>query len=125
MQGLSGVGDEEDGPAHISFVPQATGRVRRPVIPDGCNYNAHLYYLLLPGLAGRRAFIERMRQQGISSVFHYVPLHSSVFGRASGRAHGELAHTDATSDRLVRLPFWIGLEGEIDRIIAEAISASS
>ncbi len=104
---------------------EAAGRVRRPVIPVDCAHNAHLYYLLLPDLAKRTSFIEGMLGREISPVFHYVPLHSSPLGRAIGRTSGEMVNTDAISDRLVRLPFWIGLEDELDRVIAETIAAAS
>ena len=63
---------------HQTFEPlEGKGQVRRPVVSDGCEHNAHLYYLLLPNLTDRIAFIDRMRQKGISTVFHYVPLHCS------------------------------------------------
>ena len=56
-------------------------------------------------------FISTMKNLGISSVFHYVPLHSSAFSGISGFPVGDLPVTDSLSERLVRLPFWIGLEG--------------
>jgi len=83
-----------------------------------------MYYLLLEDLTARTRFIERMRAQGIGPVFHYIPLHSSPFGRLHARAQGSLAVTDASSDRLVRLPLWIGLEEELDRVIAATIRAT-
>jgi dTDP-4-amino-4,6-dideoxygalactose transaminase len=108
---------------HAFAAAEAQGRLRRPIIPAGCTHNAHLYYLLLPDLASRTSFIERMREQDISPVFHYVPLHTSPFGRAVGRAHGSLAVTDAASERLVRMPFWLGLEPELERVIETALRA--
>jgi len=99
-------------------------RARGPVIPADCTHNAHMYYLLLEDLTARTRFIERMRAQGIGPVFHYIPLHSSPFGRLHARAQGSLAVTDASSDRLVRLPLWIGLEDQLDRVIAATISAT-
>jgi dTDP-4-amino-4,6-dideoxygalactose transaminase len=111
---------------HEAFADlEAAGRVRRPIVPDDCEHNAHIYYLLLPGLAERSAFIARMRELGIGPVFHYVPLHSSPFGCSAGRAHGSMAQTDACSDRIVRLPLWIGLEDELELVIAGAIAAAS
>ena len=91
---------------------------RRPIVPEQCQHNAHMYYLLLPDLAGRTRFIETLKASGIGSVFHYVPLHSAPAGKAYGRAHGELRHTDALSDRLVRLPLWVGLDDHIHNVIA-------
>ena len=109
---------------HQTFEPlEGKGQVRRPVVSDGCEHNAHLYYLLLPNLTDRIAFIDRMRQKGISTVFHYVPLHCSPAGEKFGRSHGDLPVTVDLAERLVRLPLWVGLEEQIDRVIAEAFSA--
>lgn len=103
---------------------EAEGKVQRPVVPDECLHNGHLYHLLLPDLASRTAFIERLVGRGIQPVFHYVPLHSSPFGRTVGRAVRDMAHTESISERLVRLPLWLGLEEHQDAVIAEVIAAS-
>lgn len=95
-------------------------RLRRPLIPDNCQHNAHLYYLLLPSLEERGAFIQAMRAQGIHCVFHYVPLHRAPQGERCGRASGALTITEEVADRLVRLPLWLGLEEEQEWVI-EAI----
>src|SRR6185312_15864864 len=87
----------------------------------GCRHNAHMYYLLLPSLAARTAFVAAMERRRISTVFHYVPLHSSPAGRRFGRDSGDLRLTDEMSERLVRLPLWIGLERFQDRVIEAAI----
>ena len=64
------------------------------------------------------------RPTGIQSVFHYVPLHSSPFGRSVGRSVGDMSDTDAASERLVRLPLWLGLEEQLPGVIAEVIAAA-
>jgi dTDP-4-amino-4,6-dideoxygalactose transaminase len=102
---------------------EASGQVRRPIVPEHCRHNAHMYYLLLPDADARTAFIARLASNGIYSVFHYVPLHSSPFGRSIGRAVGDLAQTDDISGRLVRLPLWLGLEEHQDRVIDVVIDA--
>ncbi|WP_263771530.1 dTDP-4-amino-4,6-dideoxygalactose transaminase [Propionivibrio soli] len=84
--------------------------VRRPIIPRECVHNAHMYYVLLPGLAQRTAFIEQLKAKEISAVFHYIPLHSSPRGQAIGRFSGSMLNTDKAGDCLVRLPMWLGLE---------------
>jgi dTDP-4-amino-4,6-dideoxygalactose transaminase len=103
---------------------EAHGIVRRPIVPDDCVHNAHMYYVLLPGLEQRTAFIDRLGQAGIQPVFHYVPLHSSPFGRTIGRPVGDLPQTTAAGERLVRLPLWLGIEEHLDRVIAEVIDAA-
>ena len=62
----------------------------------------------------------RMKQAGIGTVFHYVPLHNSPAGRLHGRASGELDHTISISEWLVRLPLWIGVEHHMDKILEAA-----
>ena len=103
---------------------ETAGAVRRPIIPADRSHNAHMYYLLLPDLERRTAFIERLKANGIQSVFHYIPLHTSPFGRSVGRAVGDMSNTDAASDRLVRLPMWLGLEPQLPGVIAEVIAAA-
>jgi dTDP-4-amino-4,6-dideoxygalactose transaminase len=111
---------------HDAFADlEAAGQVRRPIVPEHCRHNAHMYYLLFPDGAARAAFISRLAERGIHAVFHYVPLHSSPYGRDIGRAVGDLRHTDALSGRLVRLPLWLGLEEHLDRIVDEVIAAAA
>jgi dTDP-4-amino-4,6-dideoxygalactose transaminase len=102
---------------------EAAGRLRRPVVPDHCVHNAHMYYLLLRDLEDRTAFIARLKQAGVGAVFHYVPLHSSPAGMRYGRAAGALPVTDSTTDRLVRMPLWVGLEDRLDHVLEAADAA--
>jgi dTDP-4-amino-4,6-dideoxygalactose transaminase len=97
-------------------------RLRRPVVPVDCKHNAHMYYLLLRDLADRTDFIAAMSRHDINCVFHYVPLHSSSQGLLTGRAEGNLSQTEGLSDRLVRLPLWVGLEENQARVIETIIS---
>jgi dTDP-4-amino-4,6-dideoxygalactose transaminase len=100
------------------------GLARRPVVPPRRAHNGHLYYLLVEDPAAREALIRDLAAAGIQAVFHYIPLHSSPAGKRLGRANGELSVTDRVSERLVRLPLWIGMrEAEISRVVA-AVEAS-
>ena len=110
------------------FFAQAerSNKIRRPVVPVGCTHNAHMYYLLLPDLERRTRFINTLKAADIGSVFHYVPLHSSPFGQQAARSHGQMTRTDDLSDRLVRLPLWLGLEevqADVIQKILEVIEA--
>ena len=98
---------------------ESNGVLRRPVVPSDCQHNAHMYYALLaPGL-DRQKVLDEFRQNGIGSVFHYVPLHSSPSGKRYGRPHGVLDVTDRQSERLVRLPLWVGLtEQQQERVVS-------
>jgi dTDP-4-amino-4,6-dideoxygalactose transaminase len=100
------------------------GLVCRPTVPAECKQNAHMYYLLLPNLEKRTAFIEKLKEKGIGAVFHYVPLDTAPMGQKHGRAAGELAVTHDLSDRLVRLPMWLGLEDKLVDVIQQVIAAA-
>jgi dTDP-4-amino-4,6-dideoxygalactose transaminase len=102
---------------------QDAGVVRRPVIPAHCIHNAHMYYLLLPDLESRTRFIANLKADGIGAVFHYIPLHSSPAGQRFGRTPAPMPVTDGHSERLVRMPLWIGLEDDLDRVFIGADDA--
>ncbi len=85
------------------------GLIECPAVPDGCVHNAHMYWIKLRTLSERTAFIDHMRENGVLTVFHYVPLHSAPAGLRFGRFDGEDKYTSADSDRLVRLPLYYGL----------------
>ena len=96
---------------HIGLIDlERDDLLRRPVVPENCKHNAHLYYILLPSAKKREAVLEQLKAEGIYAVFHYVPLHSSPAGKKFGRKHGTLKITDDISERLLRLPMWNGLD---------------
>ena len=98
------------------------GRVRRPIIPAHCDHNAHMYYLLIKNLGSRNQFLKNLKQKhNIQAVFHYIPLHNSPAGLKYGRSHGPLDNTIELSDRLVRLPLWIGLEKDQSSVIKKIL----
>lgn len=107
---------------HQAFAAvEGAGHVRRPRVPQDCGHNAHMYYLLFPDMEKRSAFITALKDEGIHTVFHYVPLHLSPAGRRFGRASGNLDVTVSLADRLVRLPLWVGLEAQQERVIETAL----
>ena len=89
---------------------EAEHKLRRPIVPDECVHNAHMYYMLLPDAEQRDRFITGLKQHDIGAVFHYIPLHSSPAGMRYCRTSGSMRVTDDTSARLVRMPLWIGLD---------------
>ena len=97
---------------------EVEGVLRRPVIPEHVEHNAHIYYLLVDCLETRTHLLGELNESGISAVFHYVPLHSSTAGQRYGRAHGSLPRTDDLAQRVVRLPLWAGMtEGQVLRVV--------
>ena len=97
------------------------GLIELPFIPEYCEHNAHMFYLKMKDLEERTKFIEDMKNRGIYSVFHYVPLHSSPAGLKYGRFHGEDRYTTKESDRLVRLPIYYSIKDEEVEYIIKSV----
>lgn len=97
------------------------GKASLPVVPEGCQHNAHMFYLKLRDLQERTAFIDHMKARGVQCVFRYIPLHSAPAGLKFGRFHGEDRYTTAESDRLVRLPMYYGMSEEDREMVIEAV----
>lgn len=88
------------------------GLISRPIVPQNCQHNAHMFYLKVKDLKERTQLIDFLKKQGILAVFHYIPLHTAPAGQKFGRFHGEDRYTTKESERLVRLPMYYGLEEE-------------
>lgn len=98
------------------------GKIVLPYIPEECTHNAHMFYIKAKDLEERSALISFLKENGIQSVFHYIPLHSAPAGEKFGRFHGEDIYTTRESERLARLPMFYGLKEEQVRYIAEKVS---
>lgn len=104
---------------HILEGLENEGFLNRPVVPDDCQHNAHMYYCVLSPNVDRSNLLAFLKGRGVHSVFHYVPLHSSPAGIKFGRQHGPLDVTTSVAQRLVRLPMFVGLtETQQDYIVA-------
>ena len=97
------------------------GKIQRPVVPEGCVHNAHMYYIKVKDIAVRTRLIAYLRENGIAPAFHYVPLHSSPAGEKFGRFHGKDVYTTKESERLLRLPMFYDLSMDDVDYIAEKI----
>jgi dTDP-4-amino-4,6-dideoxygalactose transaminase len=73
---------------------ESQGVLRRPIVPEGCTHNAHMYYVLLGQGIDRQILLDEFKRNGVWSVFHYVPLHSSPAGQRYGRTFGSLDVTN-------------------------------
>ena len=92
--------------------------VQLPYIPEHCDQAYHMFYMLLPSLDLRQKLIMYLRERGIYSVFHYLPLHLSDMGLKFGGKMGDCPVTEHVSDQLIRLPFHNGLtSGEQEQVI--------
>lgn len=97
------------------------GFIELPVVPEYCKHNAHMFYIKCNDLEERTELINYLKENDISAVFHYIPLHSAEAGLKFGRFHGEDKFTTNESERLIRLPLYYGLEVDKVKIIIEKI----
>jgi dTDP-4-amino-4,6-dideoxygalactose transaminase len=92
-----------------------------PHVPPECQQSFHMFYVLMPTLESRQRLIEHLKDRGILSVFHYVPLHCSPMGRRFGGRVGDCPVTESISDRLLRLPFYNDLTEDVQSEVIRAI----
>ncbi|MGV0983526.1 MAG: dTDP-4-amino-4,6-dideoxygalactose transaminase [Limnohabitans sp.] len=97
------------------------GRIQLLVVPEGCELNGHMFYLKCRDLEERTAFLAHMKKNDILAVFHYVPLHSAPAGKQFARFHGADVFTTKESERLVRLPFWYGMEETVRQRVLQCV----
>lgn len=99
----------------------SVGGVDLPTVPADRDQAYHLFYLLLPTSCARQALIDHLKERGILSVFHYVPLHLSAMGRRYGGQKGDCPVTEDISDRLIRLPFYNDMTETEQATVVDAI----
>lgn len=92
--------------------------INLPYIPNYCEHNAHMFYIKCKSLDERSRLIDFLMKNEIQSVFHYIPLHSSIAGRKFGRFHGNDTFTTSESEKLLRLPIYYNMqESDVDKVI--------
>ncbi len=102
--------------ANLSAWAPARG-IRLPIVPDYCGCAWHMFYVLMPDEPTRARVIAALKQRGILSVFHYLPLHLSDVGRSLGGKPGDCPVTEDVSERLLRLPMFFDLSlDEVDEV---------
>ena len=99
------------------------GAIRRPFVPEYATHNAHMYYIKVRDLETRTKLIDYLKERGILSVFHYIPLHSAKAGLKFGRFHGEDIYTTKESERLMRLPMYYSLKMEEAQEVVQALKS--
>ena len=99
------------------------GKIEQPYVPEECSHNAHMYYIKVRDIQVRTRLIAYLREKGICSVFHYVPLHSAPAGQKFGRFSGEDVYTTKESERLLRLPMFYNLDMESVKYVTDTVLA--
>lgn len=97
------------------------GLLTCPVVPHGSTPNGHIYYILLNNSDLRSQLISSLKRLQIQTTFHYVPLHSSPFGKQFRSDPNGMKVTELNSERLLRLPLWHGLDSISRNLIAHSL----
>lgn len=100
---------------------KVTGKIELPFVPDDCEHNAHMFYIKTKDLEERTQLINFLKDKGIATAFHYIPLHSAPAGKKYGEFHGKDKYTTKESERLLRLPLYYGLKQDEVEMIAKSI----
>ena len=95
--------------------------IKRSTIPTYAKANGHMYYILVKNNK-RDKFIKYLQQKKVNSVFHYIPLHSSPFGKLNATTKSTMHNTNMVSNTLLRLPMHLKLNKKIVKIISVQIS---
>ena len=97
------------------------GFLTLPKVPEDCDSNYHMFYILLPDMHIRDAVMEEFKRVGIMAVFHFVPLHCSPMGERFGYKTGDLPVTEEMSERLLRLPFFYDMTEEEQVLVVKSL----
>ena len=92
-----------------------------PQIPDYATNNAHMFYIVCKSLDVRTRLMGYLKENGVQSTFHYIPLHSSDYAKTHYTDIAELPECDRYGDCLVRLPLYYELTEDEVRYIAGLI----
>ncbi|WP_289157675.1 dTDP-4-amino-4,6-dideoxygalactose transaminase [uncultured Muribaculum sp.] len=93
-------------------------RIQLPMLPEYATNNGHAFFIICRSLAERSALIAFLKERGISSVFHYLSLHKSVYAQKQGWDKACLPEADKYTDRLLRLPMFKALQPQdIERVV--------
>ena len=82
---------------------ETSGFIKRPFIPNYTSTNGHIFYIVTKNKV-RDNLIKHLKQKKISSVFHYIPLHNSAFGKKKTITRSDMKNTNNLSKNLLRLP---------------------
>ena len=98
------------------------GLLELPCLPEGCQHNAHMFYIKVENNEVQDALLKYLSKNKIGAAFHYIPLHRSKAGRKYGRFHGLDRFTTKESSRLIRLPMYYGLAESTTIEVIETIT---
>ncbi|MEX0686984.1 MAG: dTDP-4-amino-4,6-dideoxygalactose transaminase [Balneolales bacterium] len=87
-----------------------------PKVPSYASQNYHTFFLNTQTVEIRDLILKELRDNGIGATFHYIPLHSSPYGRQNLQCAQSLPHTDHLSQTLIRLPLYPDLANRAEDV---------
>ena len=100
---------------------QDEGKIDLPYLPEECEHNGHMFYVKCKDLEEREKLQSFLKDNGIGSAFHYIPLHSAPEGLNVGRIEGEDVYTTKEFNRLLRLPMYYKIGKDNIETVCEKI----
>ncbi len=100
---------------------EQAGKLELPYVSEEKEHNGHMFFIKVKDLEERSKLIQYLLDNGIYSVFHYIPLHSAPYGEKNCVFIGEDVYTTKNSERLIRLPMYFELSLEETNMICEKI----
>ena len=97
------------------------GIIQFQEVPQNARHNGHLFAILLNDARQRQALSDSLKLSGVAAHTHYVPLHSSPFGKTLGEVPN-LKVTDDVAERLLRLPLHSAITIDQVGYISELVS---
>ena len=103
------------------FAKENKFRFELPKVPDFSTNNAHMFFLICKNQSERGALIQKLKENGIWAVFHYLSLHSSPYylDKHDGRS---LPNCDRFAECVVRLPLFYDLTSKDQDKIIELVA---
>ncbi len=98
-------------------------KITLPNPPSNNIHNGHCFFVKTQNQTIRTMLIRHLHGMGINAQFHYTPLHSSAFGKTTGRFSGNDVYTTTESQNLLRLPLYYGITSDEVSYVVNAVEA--
>ena len=95
--------------------------LRRPMVPEHCQSNYHLFYILVPSRQIRKNLEDYLADKGVQAITHFEPLHNSPMAKQLDLNRNSLPVTESVASRLLRLPLFYGISEEQQSGVVQGI----
>ena len=95
--------------------------IELPLVPEHCQHNAHMFFIKVRDADQRREFTKAMKENGVTVLAHYSPLHATSPGSQGRHILYKEDFVTWESQRLVRLPLFPSLTTDQTKLIVDHI----